>query len=206
MKNVIALIIDEYSMISSNLFFWTSTRVQEATNCHGLIFKRLPTIIFGDPGQLPPVAGTQLWCSQTISNRALKPLALQGHNIYMNIKAVMYLTNVRRQQGLFKEFLLRLRDGKVTSEDWQYLNLHCASECMDTDRKRCFETRDTTYLYTTNEDCNKKNNEMIITLHKPICRMDAEHDSDTTRTKSSDSCRRLLSTLYLCVGCKIILT
>jgi len=82
MKNVIALIIDEYSMISSNLFFWTSTRVQEATNCHGLIFGRLPTIIFGDPGQLPPVAGTQLWCSQTISNRALKPLALQGHNIY----------------------------------------------------------------------------------------------------------------------------
>jgi len=36
----------------------------------------------------------------------------------MNIKAGMYLTNARRQQGLFKEIFLRLRDGKITSEDW----------------------------------------------------------------------------------------
>ena len=55
--------------------------------------------------------------SHTIFNRALKQLALQGHNIYMNIKAGMYLTNVRGQQGLLKEVFLRLRDGKITSED-----------------------------------------------------------------------------------------
>ena len=46
----------------------------------------------------------------------------------MKIKTVTWLTHVRRQEGQFKDVLVRLRDGKNTEEDWIYLNTNCAIE------------------------------------------------------------------------------
>ncbi len=67
LKNCVAVVVDEYSMISSQQLFWVNERLKKAilsttsidnTECE--IFGSLPTIIFGDPGQLPPVGGTPL--------------------------------------------------------------------------------------------------------------------------------------------------
>ena len=57
-EHIIGLLADEYSMISSEHFFWCSHRIQQGNGSDsGDNFGNLPTIFFGDPGQLAPIGG-----------------------------------------------------------------------------------------------------------------------------------------------------
>jgi PIF1-like helicase len=118
-KETFLIILDEYSMTSSAQFYWIFNRLQQGKSCGiDVSFGGVTFVMFGDPGQLPPVGGTPLWCPKTSDGKQLGQLASGGHNFYKNIQTVMWLTEVRRQQGFFKDFLGRLRDGKNTKEDW----------------------------------------------------------------------------------------
>ena len=73
-----------------------------------------------------------MWLDQTISKRQLQPLAREGHLLYFSIKNILYVVEVRRQEGAFRDILLRLRHGKTTREDWLFqLHLRITStiEC-----------------------------------------------------------------------------
>ena len=62
-------------------------------------------------------------------------------------ETVMCLTHVRRQQGFFKDFLLRVRDGLSTEVDWHRLNSECTTDSMSQDRIRSFEERQAGLTY-----------------------------------------------------------
>ena len=40
----------------------------------------------------------------------------------------MKFTDILRQQGLFQEIYLRLRDGKIINSDWAYLIEKCTEQ------------------------------------------------------------------------------
>ena len=207
LSKTIAIIIDEFSMLSSTQLFWASDRVQQGVVKYEYEkpFGGVPIIIIGDPGQLFPVGGSPLWQGLTSSNRPLKSLAYRGHQIYKMITTVMFLTQVRRQDGIFRDILLRLRDGKITKEDWELINNVCSIEGMTAERLQSFEQEDCTYILSTNESCNNKNFEKHKGLNKPIVLIEAEHDNQVTKSKSTESCRRLQSQLYLSINSRVML-
>jgi len=165
----------------------------------------MPIIFFGDPGQLPPVGGSSLWCTRTTSNNPLKPLAQKRVLLYFNIVSVMYLTEVRRQNGAFRELLLRLRNGQNTTEGWRLLNETCSLDAMTPICKGSFLVDDCTYILPTNESCDKINKEKLMRIGSAICLVEAEHDLPATKSKSAEFCRRLQHKLYLSIGARVML-
>ena len=79
-------------------------------------------MLFGDFGQLPPVMDLPLYT--TVLRTHLSDL---GSTAYQMFDHAVVLDQVMRQSGqnsdqiLFRKILFNLRDGQVTSEDWQHL-------------------------------------------------------------------------------------
>ncbi len=84
----------------------------------------------------------------------------------------MYFTIFR---GQFKEVLLRLRDGIITTVDWEYINSHDETKNVDPVLKILFETSHRTFLYCTNEECNKN--------YRDNCRITATYISGRRRSR-----------------------
>ena len=205
-KHLIGVVMDEYSMLSSAQMYWLSSRLSQGVAYNGDgYFGGVPIAFFGDPGQLAPVGGAQLWAGKTSEGKPLGALATIGHQIYMKIQSVTWLTHVRRQKGEFREVLGRLRDGKNTEADWLYLNTHCALENFSPEKRLTFNSSETTWIYETNIECHKKNCQQLLHLRMPVCCIEAEHDSSSSARKSTEQCRRLASKLYLATGAKIML-
>ena len=60
----------------------------------------------------------------------------------------------------------------------------------------------------TNEDCLRRNKELIKSLNEPIVRIEAEHDDiqgSKSSSQSSEACGELVKTLHVAVGCKVML-
>jgi hypothetical protein len=55
------IIIDEYSMLGQVTFGWVDKRCKQATGCYNKVLGEKSLILFGDPGQLPPVADKPLY-------------------------------------------------------------------------------------------------------------------------------------------------
>jgi hypothetical protein len=206
--HLIAVVVDEYSMISSLQMFWISERLKQGVNNEDECFGGVPIVFFGDPAQLPPVGGSPLWAEKTSDKKPLTTLALQGNAIYKGIATVSWLTHVRRQEGQFKDFLGRLRNGENTEDDWHYLNDNCSKTKIfaeSQERLASFHSSETTWIFETNDACNTKNIDQLKRLRTPINCIQAEHDDNRFRSKGSEYCRRLVDKLYLAVGAKVML-
>jgi hypothetical protein len=94
-ENIIAVIIDEYSMVPGAHIAQVDDRLQQALKSDKL-FGGIPIALCGDPGQLPPVIGLSLWVKRTSKGIPITGLALKGYNLYRSISNVMKLTDVLR--------------------------------------------------------------------------------------------------------------
>ena len=116
------IVIDEYSMLGQITFGWIDRRCRHATGFYDKLFGGKSLILFGDPGQLPPVGDKPLFHSQP-SNE----IGQQGYIAYMMFDKVIKLTENQRVSGgnqeqiAFRDFLFRLRNGETTPDDWQLL-------------------------------------------------------------------------------------
>ena len=135
----------------------------------------------------------------------MSEVAQIGHELYRTIQNVMCMTHVRRQSGVFRDILLRLRDGKTTEDDWHTLNQNCSLDYMDDERKCRFESNETFYIFSTNEECNRKNELKMNELQQPILKIEASHDAASSKRISSELFRKLQPTLFLCVGARVML-
>jgi hypothetical protein len=151
--SIAAIIIDEYSMVKSLDMYWVHRRLQQALK-NDLPFGGIPICLVGDPGQLPPVGGLPLWSKRTSTGIQVSGNVLQGHLLYSGITTVMKLTDILRQQGLFQETCLRLRDGNLTNSDWVYLMEKCTEQNMTQEKMNRFHSLACIWLYTTNADNN----------------------------------------------------
>jgi len=126
-------------------------------------------------------------------------------NEFMNFNTVLYVTEVRRQQGVFKDILLKLRDGQMKRDDWMLLMNHCSLDRMTLGEREEFFNHECTYILSTNDACAERNKSKLKQCQMPILQIHAEHDSASSSSKSSDCFRRLPSKLYLCVNARVML-
>ena len=206
LMQVIACIIDEMSMISSLQLYWISRRLQEGKCNFEKDFGGVPTLFLGDFGQLAPVMGTPMWLPTTASGKALPTIAKEGNKLYEKITTVLWLTEVRRQKGQFKDILLRLRNGRNTKEDWETINDKCSLESENkVSGYNDYPSDESLYIMSTNEGCREINKQLLTALKELIYMMDAEHDLPSTATFSAEFCRRLERKLVVSLRSRVIL-
>ena len=117
------LVIDEISMVSRPMLADVDARLKEwrAFNKHPAkkeAFGGVGVIVAGDFGQLPPTKAEDL---SLLCPHELQGRAALGKRLFDRFTTVVRLRRIHRQAGasLYKESLIRLRDGAMTKEDWQ---------------------------------------------------------------------------------------
>jgi len=123
------LVIDEVSMVSRDMLAQISERLQELRRLRGeeawakRLFGGMSVVLAGDFGQLPPVgkAATHTLLHEGVVPGACKERMLvnAGLRAFQEFKTVIRLRRVHRIKGasLYRESLLRLRDGAMTKGD-----------------------------------------------------------------------------------------
>ena len=202
LKNVSYLIIDEMSMIGHRMLAWVDKRLRQATARLDLPMGGISVILFGDFGQLPPVGDRPLYVSPSTND-----LAIHGHSIYQMFNTVVILSQVLRQAGsdpaaeAFRELLLRLRNGKITHDDWQML-LQRSPQSAD----NLEEFNDAIRLFYTKESVANFNYEKLQTLGTPIARINAVHSSPAAASTKPDEAGGLYPVVFLAQHAHVMLT
>ena len=113
-------LIDEYSMLGQTTMCWIDRRCRQATGLQEVLFGGMSVILIGDPAQLPPVGDKPLYHS--------KPSTVTGEKDYYAYQRFVHLVILSVNEGvtgsdhdqiLFRELLLRLRNGETTQDDWK---------------------------------------------------------------------------------------
>ncbi len=112
------LIIDEMSMVGRKMFGQVDRRLRQVfPHRSDQVLGGCSCLLFGDFGQLPPVMDLPLYTTTTSS--ALSDIGSSG---YQSFDRAVVLDQIMRQAGqdpsqvLFRNILLRLRNGEVTEK------------------------------------------------------------------------------------------
>ncbi|EXX69416.1 Pif1p [Rhizophagus irregularis DAOM 197198w] len=118
------VIIDEKSMLGRCILFVVDSRLRTVFPEHqNQPFGDRSVILVGDFGQLPPVIDEPMYSKKPRHDS----LSNDGMNVYNQFREVYRLDAVCRQSGnspeqrLFRDILMRLRDGESTIDDWRIL-------------------------------------------------------------------------------------
>ena len=85
------------------------------------VFGGCSVLLIGDWGQLPPVMDLPLYT--TVSRTELSDLGSTDYHLFdkaIVLDQVMRQVGVDTEQQLFRDLLLRLRDGQTMVEDWKH--------------------------------------------------------------------------------------
>jgi hypothetical protein len=205
-KNLELVIMDEFTMISQKILHYVDRRLRQITTVNKP-FGGLVLVLFGDPGQLPPVGSNSLWINISTNEDLL------GYLLYSQFDDVIILEENNRLDKndddavLFDNFLNRLRDGINTEDDWNILRTKC-SYCSIGHAgwvSRGFEGNDVIHLYTTNKEVSSHNHKKIMDVGNPIALIEVEH-TGKGKSMKDEAFGGLTAKLYLCVGSKVLLT
>ena len=167
------LLIDEYSMLGQTTVGWFDRRCRQATRLQEVLFAGKSVILIGDPPHLPPVGDKPLYHSNPSSTKGE-----QGYCAYqMFVHVVILSVNQRvidsnHNQILFRELLLRLRNGETTHDDWKQLLSRQPTKVSDIG-----QFQDAAHLYYPNEDVAAYNYDCVIKLKQPLAEIHAKHSS-----------------------------
>ncbi len=203
MTSKLYIIIDEMSMIGQRMLAWVDRRLRQATGKLDVPMGGMSIILFGDFGQLPPVGDRPLYASP-----GNHELAIHGHTIYMQcFNTVVILSQILRQSGddpaaqVFRELLLRLRNGQVNRSDWKHL---LQRSPQTADNRDTFE--DAVHLYYNKDSVAKHNFDRLASYGTPIARLNAIHSNSTAAAASPDDAGGLQPVLFLAKNARIMLT
>lgn len=164
-------------MCGQSLFYWIDKRLREATGINET-FGGISVIICGDFGQLFPVLDTALFVSPTRDTSLQKSQAFMLYRLFTDV--IFLRKNFRSKDPRFTELLLRLRDGRQTSDDIKLLQTRFAKT----------RTPDT---------------ERLVELKEPIARIESENSSTLANDAPADIAP-LPSTLALSIGSFVMVT
>ena len=193
------LIVDEVSMMGQKMMEWVDKRLRQATTLTQTPFGGLSVILIGDFAQLPPVGDRPLFANEHIGSH--------GHTMYQLFTNVVMLTQVVRQSGssventLFRELLLRLRDGKSTEDDWTTLLQRTPAIANNAN-----DFNDVTHLFYKKEHVAEYNYEAITKLGTPIARINAIHSCTAAAMAKSDEAGGLEPVIFIAKRAKVMLT
>ena len=207
-KDINCLIIDEFSMLRAKELHFVNKRLKQIKH-NDNDFGGMLVLLVGDPGQLPPVAGTSLWDDKASNSE----LDTYGCILFRSLVDVIHLdTNLRLDMSdsnavYFDLFLKRLRNGKVTKDDFNIISRSCCCHRMGEEafHEKGFNSNDVTTIFATNDECNQANLKIMSTFNSPILRVRSINTGEVLNQNTSDM-MGLSNEIFLCVGCKVILT
>ena len=119
LRNLKVVIIDEMSMITSDMFFKLHLRLCEIKQCHDKLFGGVSLYLFGDLMQLSPINGRYIF---------QQPFSPTYHdfyddsNIWKSFDVLNLITNHRQGDSQrYADLLNRMRVGKMTKDDIKLL-------------------------------------------------------------------------------------
>ena len=208
LSNLKLLIIDEVSMVGSNLLFLLHKRLRQIKSVpEDVMFGDVSVLAVGDLYQLPPVGQSPLFAN--VNNGSLAALHGSGSLWKDNFKMIE-LREIMRQRGdsLFTELLCRVRTDSCTDGDINVLQSR-----IITPKSRDYPTH-ALHVYRLNKDVDDRNKFMLNKLA-------SEEDqflikaADATGGKPIDLSNvpdkrtetgNLHTTLKLAVGARVMLT
>ena len=203
MNGVKYIIIDEISMVGRKMFGQIDKRLRQAFPQNAnYVFGGCSCILFGDFGQLPPVMDHPLFLSGT--KTALSDL---GRAAYLYFNQAVVLTQVMRQQGQqpeqikFRNILMRLRNGQITTEDWQHLLTRSAAHVSDLNS---FENA--IHLYPRVDDAVQYNLFKLRQGNSPIAQIKALHSGPAADKASAEDAGGLQPFVHLAQHARVMLT
>lgn len=134
LSNTDYILIDEYSMLGQ-ILGWVDKRCRQSSGANENLFREKSIILIGDPAQLPPVSDKPLYHA-----KPSHPIGAQGYYAYMMVNHVVTLTVKQKVKGtdpdqiIFKNFLLRLRNGEMSENDWKLLLFRQPSQANNIDQ------------------------------------------------------------------------
>ena len=179
-------------MLGQTAFGWIDRRCKQATGCHHKPFGGKYLVLFGDPGQLPPVADNLLYHSKPSNS-----IGEQGFQAYKMFDKVIKLTVNDRVQGMsteqeqFQNLLSRLRKGQSTVGDWHLLLSRQPANISDVS-----QFNDAVRLYYSSQEVANYNHQQLSKPH-PIAHINARHSSSLAKTVSPDEMSGLEPTVLL---------
>ena len=203
------LFIDEKSMIGANTLSRIHNRLSVAFPAYADIpFGGRSVILISDFAQLPPIGEIPMYAT---APKFPKVQTLQGITLYAQFDRFVRLrTNMWQgsyDQAVFRDILLRARNGDWLEDDWQELFNYRA--LCNLPRSVRDEFIHATYLFPTNEAVNTFNRDNLERLGRPVAKIDARNTGQLARSVleavSSDVACGLPQLLQLSIGARIML-
>ena len=233
LTNLLCLMIDERSMLSSKILAVAERNVRECAfkgQNSKEIWGGVPVVLlFGDDYQLFPVIdeGAIQGYSRMNSKVPQTPttrmtpsqlICQRGNYLFTHVMSETVFTldiNYRVKCKKFRDLLGRLRVGEPTHQDAETLsNLHISN--FDEDFTNYLANNNKTmWLYATNAAKELKNEEMLIHTSKhnnvPIARLDCTYDTNRLTKENDQTCAcmshfdhtKYLKHTDLCVGARV---
>ena len=205
-KNLKMLIIDEISLVDSDIFYKINLRIREITQL-GVPLGNVAIFVLGDLMQMCPIAGRYIFLdprnSQFSLTSEIDPLWRKFQCINLDIN---------HRQGEDKEYadtLNRIRIGEETSDDI----LKLKDRVREKNHKDIKREKDALYIFGTNKRVNQMNNKRLktldgeehtiqaITIHKTIKNFNPKEGKAGEVLKTP-----FQKELIVKVGCKVMLT
>jgi ATP-dependent DNA helicase PIF1 len=201
-ENLKYLIIDEISMVGQCLLGMLDSRLRQIfAGSSDVVFGGISVLMFGDFGQLPPVMDKCLYLPTTCKN----VLGTQGRMAYQQVQHAFFLDTVIRQGSdiVFRDLLLRLRDGDISSADWKLL---CTRDNVNA---IVLEPgfADCSYLFPTRAAVFQHNYCQLRKGENAIAVINAEHPlkDKTSKIATSDDAGGLEAQIALRLDAKVML-
>ena len=155
-ENVEVVIVDEFSMISSDNLYNLHKRLQGLFMSQDFFGGR-SILLVGDIMQLGPVRATPIYREpKSIDSRAM--FNSPELNLWNNFESILLETNFRQGEGAWNQMLNRIRLGQTTDEDLKILNGRPASLLSKK------EYNEAIHLFYTNLEVNEHNISMLNLL------------------------------------------
>jgi hypothetical protein len=165
------LIIDEISMVSRVMMAHIHARLREWRIAQMRYdraeeyFGGIAVILAGDFGQLPPIAispSLSLLNSNVVRDAREQKAANHGLRLFQAFDTVVRLRRIHRQPGasMYKESLIRTRDGAMTKEDhalWKTHDLGDPETCTLTSEERAYFEDKAPHLFAENALAGQRN-------------------------------------------------
>ncbi len=196
------LIVDEMLMIGHKMLSSLDNRLRAGTGKEDIPFGGMSVILMGDFGQLPPVGDKPMYVTGNGS-----VVSDHGHSLYLMFDSVIIiLEQVIHQAGedtetiAFRGLLMRMRNGKVTEEDWKLLLQHSTTNVpMD-------QFTDAIRLYFDKKSVAEYNYEKLLQIGQPVAKIQAKHSGHGASAATSDDAGGLEAVLFLSRKAEVMLT
>ena len=194
---------DEMSMVGRNIFGQVDKRLRQAfPHQADHLFGGCSCLLFGDFGQLPPVMDLPLYT--TVSRTHFSDL---GSTAYQMFDHAVVLEQVMRQSGqdpdqvLFRQILLNLRNGQISTEDWKHLMMRTPAKLHD-----LTPFREALYLHPTVEAVVEHNVSRLRADNQHIATIKAVHTGPNASKASPDEASGLEAIICLAHEARVMLT